>query len=226
MGFSFIFSKEGSTQAINKPCIFESKIMISLEEFRAKLKTDTIEDLVTTILLSDEALHVSDENLSFISRSLSSVYGVQESEIDLWVVGSAKLGFSLVPKKQKDGPELPRYRSIRADSDIDIAVVSRKISEIIWNELSGFAHGFPAMPWNSGRLGDYMIYGWFRPDFFPKGRRLRKCDDWFDLFRRLSANVRFGRRQVRGGLFYSIEHLKRYQTRALRECIQEEGMIV
>jgi len=200
--------------------------MISLDEFKARLKTDELEDLVECVLLSDGALHISDENLAVISRSLASVYGVQESELNLWVVGSAKLGFSIVSKKEKDGTVLPRYRLFRADSDIDIAVVSKKISEIVWHELSRFAHGFAFMPWNSGRLGDYMIYGWFRPDYFPRGRRLRKCDDWFDLFRQLSADVRFDRHQVRGGLFYSIEQLKLYQTRALRECIQEEGMIV
>jgi hypothetical protein len=138
----------------------------------------------------------------------------------MWIVGSAKLGFSITEKKRA-GCVYPRYRPFGPASDIDTAVVSPEIFRLIWDDLSIYAHGQPLMPWDSGRLGDYLLYGWLRPDHFPKVR-IRRCDDWWDLFRRLSAEPRFDRRPVRGALFYSICDLKRYLRRAVLECIRIE----
>jgi len=102
-------------------------------------------------------------------------------------------------------------------------VISPQLYEIIWNELSRFSFSQPYLPWDSGKLGDYMVCGWLRPDYFPN-RRLRRCDDWWDTFRRLSSQQRFGRRQVRGGLFYNFKQLKTYQSKALIECIEYEKL--
>jgi len=136
----------------------------------------------------------------------------------MYVVGSAKLNFGLFEKKTRSGEILPAFRPFRPESDIDIAVASPPLFEAIWNELSAYANAKPWMPWNSGKLGDYLVYGWLRPDHFPKGSRLRRCDDWWDTFHALSADSRLGRRTVRGALYYSLDHLKRYQLRGLNQC--------
>jgi hypothetical protein len=143
--------------------------------------------------------------------------------VKAWIVGSAKLGFSLTEKRARDGSLLARYRDFSAASDIDVAVVSPRLFDILWNELGAYAHREACLPWNSGALGDYLVCGWIRPDHFPIRVRLRRCDDWWDLFRALSADSRYGRRKVRGGLFHSVEHMKRYQIRALRECAIAEA---
>jgi hypothetical protein len=194
--------------------------MITLDEFKARCATDAAEDIVDEVLLADDAAHVSDENRAHLLNGLATIYGVDQASIRIWIVGSAKLGFSTVEKK-KGGKVLPRYRTFSALSDIDTAVVSPEIFRIIWNELSIYAHGRPWMPWNSRELGDYMVYGWLRPDYFPR-RHVRKCIDWWDQFRRFSADPRFGRRSVRGGLFYSVDDLRRYQRRSVLECIHIE----
>lgn len=194
--------------------------MISLEDFRVLCREASAEEIVDSVLLADDAAHVSEANREHLRDSLSATFGVSSSAVQLWIVGSAKLGFSLIEKKQK-GSVLPRYRPFGPDSDIDTAVVSPQIFRILWDELSIFAHGNPWMPWDSGLLGDYMVYGWLRPDHFPR-RRLRRCDDWWDRFRRFSADVRFGRRRVRGGLFHSLADLQRYQRRGVLECINVE----
>ena len=144
--------------------------------------------------------------------------------INLWIVGSAKLGFSMTEKHASGGVILPRYRLFSPESDIDVAVVSPALFDILWNELSTYAHRVPRLPWDSKRLGDYLVCGWLRPDCFPENVRLRKCDAWWDLFRRLSADSRFGRRKIRGGLFHSKEHMKRYLRRGLSECAISEAI--
>jgi len=188
------------------------------EDFQARLLSDELEQILDEVLLAEEAVHVSAEQQAIIEKSIRETYSVSATDLTLYIVGSSKLGFSISEKRLNDGTRLPRYRLYRAESDIDIAVVSKAIFEIIWDELSRHAHSYARMPWDSGRLGDYMIYGWLRPDHFPRGVRLRRCDNWWDLFRRLSSNPRLGRRAVRGGLFHSADHMRQYQLRALREC--------
>lgn len=195
--------------------------MITLEEFRARCAKDKAEDIVDEVLLEDDAVHVSAENRTYLLEGLASVLAVEQSCIRLWIVGSAKLGFAITEKK-KDGELLPRYRPFSAISDIDTAIVSPELFRIVWDELSTYAHGQSWMPWDLGRLGDYMVYGWLRPDHFPRGGRVRRCDDWWDKFRSFSADPRFGRRSVRGGLFHSICDLRRYLRRSVLECIHAE----
>ncbi len=195
--------------------------MIAVDDFKELCRTKPADDIVNEVLLADDAVHVTPANRLYIARALSRVFGVKIYEIDLWIVGSAKLGFSIT-EKRKNGTLFPRYRRFSAYSDIDTAIVSPKIFRIIWDELSIYAYGKPWMPWDSGRLGDYMIYGWLRPDHFPRGVRVRRCNDWWDLFRGLSADIRFGRHSVRGGLFYSLTDLRRYLRKSVMDCIKFE----
>ncbi len=196
-------------------------MMITVQEFRERCMTDFADDIVDEILLQDDAVHVSEENRAYLIDKLALAFGINTDCIRLWVVGSAKLGFSLI-EKSVHGQVLPRYRPFTSASDIDIAVVSPDLFRIIWDELSIYAHGYPWMPWDSGRLGDYMVYGWLRPDHFPSRNRIPKCDDWWDQFRQFSSNPRFGHLSVRGGLYHSVSDLRRYLRRSVLECINEE----
>lgn len=195
--------------------------MITVEEFRRRCAVQTAEEIVEDVLLDGSVMHVAPENQRYICEELGRSFGVNTVDIDLRIVGSAKLGFS-ISEKTKDGTHYPRYRSFSAVSDIDTAVVSPKLFRIIWDELSIFAHGQPWIPWNSRKLGDYMVYGWLRPDHFPRGQRIRSCDIWWDLFRKFSREARFDRRSVRGGLFHSTNDLKRYMRRAVIDCVNIE----
>jgi hypothetical protein len=191
---------------------------VTPEEFCNQLLTNDIEDVVDNVLLGGEAIHFNADQQRQVSRAVCSKFGVDEADLDLRIVGSAKLGFSISEKRKNGGTSLPRFRLFSPESDVDIAIVSERVFESIWDELSRHAYRKPWMPWDSGKLGDYMIYGWLRPDHFPKNVRLRRCDDWRDLFSRLSADSRFGRRAIRGALYHSLEHLRRYQLRGLSEC--------
>lgn len=195
--------------------------MITLEEFKRLCATENAENIVENVLLADDAAHVSKDNRLYLISRLSSAFSVDETCVKLWITGSAKLGFSTIEKRVR-GQVLPRYRSFNALSDIDVAIVSPDIFRIIWDELSRYAHGHAWMPWNSGKLGDYMVYGWLRPDHFPRGWRMQKCDEWWDQFYKFSSENRFNRRPVRGALFHSIGDLRRYLQRSVSECIHLE----
>jgi len=198
--------------------------MVSVEEFRTKVRANELEALLDEVLLADEALHVSVQNVLKISSALSAKYAVASNKIYVRVVGSAKLGFSMVEKRSTSGQVLPRYRPFSPLSDIDVVVISAEIFDFVWNDLSSHAHRSARLPWDSGVLGDYLVCGWLRPDHFPNAARLRRCDDWWDVFRLLSADAAFGRRKVRGGLFHSLEHARRYLMRALTDCARAEAL--
>ena len=198
---------------------------MEVTEFRKIILQEKFDDVLTKVLLSGDAKHVNQEKQDFIKTRVAEKYKVNPEDMRLVIVGSAKLGFSISEKKVKGSATLPRYRPFNAITDIDIAIVSPHIYEQIWDELSRFSFNQSWFPWDSGKLGDYMVCGWLRPDYFPTETRLRKCDDWWDTFRLFSSEQKLGRRRVRGGLFYNFEHLKRYQAKSLIDCIQSEKNI-
>lgn len=194
---------------------------MTLDELKAQILTNDLETFVDTVVLSAGTPHFSDYQISRVSARLAAKFSVEIDSISILVVGSAKLGFGLFDKKSKTGEILPAFRSFRPESDIDLAVISSRLYELLWDELSIHANNSFKMPWDSGKLGDYMVHGWLRPDHFPKHVRLRRCDDWWDIFRSLSADSSLGRRPIRGGLYHSYEHLRRYQLRGLSRCRAE-----
>jgi hypothetical protein len=198
--------------------------MITIEEFKSRIRANEMDHLLDGVLLAESAAHVTDSNIAHVATSLSAKYGVPPGDIFLRVVGSAKLGFAINEKKLPGGGVLPRYRSFSPNSDIDIIVISPMVFDLVWSDLCSFAHRSKRLPWDSGQLGDYMVCGWLRPDRFPNYARLRRCDDWWDVFRALSADARYGRRKVRGGLFHSLEDARKYQNRALADCASSEAI--
>jgi hypothetical protein len=146
--------------------------MITVESFRQKIRESQSVSVVDEVLLAPAAIHVATCDIEHIKTSLVGKFNAAATAVEIWVIGSAKLGFSITEKRLPDGTKLPRYRTFSPASDVDIAVVSSSIFELIWNELSIHAYQSPRLPWNSGALGDYLIGGWLRPDHFPKGVRL------------------------------------------------------
>jgi len=191
-----------------------------VEEFTERLVASSVEEVVQEVILADTALHVPEDDRNYIKQRLGESYGVEATTIEIWIVGSAKLGFSITEKRRGDAPVLPRFRPFRAESDIDVAVVCPAIFDAIWAELSAYAYrsvSSSLLPWNSGNLGHYLVHGWLRPDHFPRAR-LPRCDMWWDLFYSLSREARFNRHRVRGALFHSVQDLTGYQTRAVTDC--------
>lgn len=196
-----------------------------LQDFKELLKNVEAEQIVEDIILGGTAQHVSADDLQFIRRAIAEKFSVPVEEVEVYIVGSAKLGFS-ISEKNKDGKVQPRYRAFSPDSDVDVAVICPKIFEMIWYELSSYAHFNTYLPWDSGKVGDYLVCGWLRLDRLPNRIRIRRWDDWRDCFRRISTDPRFKSRSVTGGIFYSKDFLKQYQLRSVKECqLLEEGDI-
>lgn len=167
--------------------------------------------------------HFGEERLNFAAAILSEEYGVEISPDELIVVGSAKVGFALHDKVRDKETIAPAFRPYRAESDIDLSICSQKLFELLWHEISEFACSQKYMPYRNGNLGNYLTYGWLRQDHFPKGtgRRLVRCDNLLSCRGRIRRDRTLGHPKVDLGIFYSIEHLKIYQSRSIRLCKQK-----
>lgn len=195
--------------------------MADLASFRDALKSSDVDQILTDFIFTGQHEFVKSSEVDFIDEAVGSAYGISSDKISTIIVGSAHLGFALNPKK-KDGITLPRYRSFSAMSDIDVAIISPRLQYMIWTEISAFYCGKTWFPPSPSKLGSYLSCGWFRPDHFPKNSSLRYCRQWFEVFNRISSDRCFRRRSVNGGLFASLEHLKMYSARAIRDCIAHE----
>ena len=189
-----------------------------VDDLKIRLMAGELEEIADELLAAGNPKHFSKPQIDAVLSALAAKYGIEKDTMDASIVGSAKLGFSLLEKWDKQTrTTLPQFRLFSADSDVDIAIVSPTLFRLIWDELSIHADLTSRMPWDSGQLGDYMIHGWLRPDHFPKNCRLRRCDDWWDVFRGLSFKRTMGLRKIRGALYYSHEQLRRYQIRGLKQ---------
>lgn len=198
---------------------------ISVDDFKNLLATESSESIVKSTILAGSSVHVSDDNINYIKQLITRNFSLDDDKFSVGVVGSAHLGFSISEKRKEGRSILPRYRQFNSASDIDVVVISAELYQKVWGEISIFSHAQPMWPWRAGRCGDYHVCGWLRSDQFPPGTFLFNCERWKRSFQKLSTEARFGRRQVRGGLFYSIDFAIQYYKRAVEECQREVRLI-
>lgn len=198
-------------------------LSIAVQEFRDKLRDRDARELAEEYVLSEDVAHVDTAGIDRIRLTIGRAFATPEERVKLYIVGSAKLGFSLVEKRNNDGT-LSRYRPFSPTSDVDVAVLSPRIFDMIWHEISRYARQTGQHPWDSEKFGDYLVCGWLRLDKLPKNLRLRHCDVWGDCFNRLSSDRALGPRKIRGGLFYSSEHMLQYYQTTIEECKRAEDM--
>mgnify|MGYP001567753259 CR=1 FL=1 len=197
----------------------------TLDEFRRLLTERDVSEIVNDIIISNEARHVNSGEIDHIKNAICAKFGLAIGDVEIYVVGSAKLGFSLVEKQSPDNGYQPRYREYRPGrSDVDIAVVSGKLFQILWRELAIFSHSSRPFPWRADMLGSYMVVGWLRQDHFPKIQSPSKLTNWSEVFRELSVEKGLGYRKFSGGLYFSRSHLERYQARSVAECQSMEKL--
>lgn len=144
------------------------------------------------------------------------------------IVGSAKLGFTIVDKTRSD-PSRPRYSPFSAGSDVDIAIVSDALFDAYWKNTFEFWQGsgyqFAATYWGrTSKFAEYMFQGWIRPDRLPAEGGYTLKREWFSFFSELESARAAGDHKIRAGLFREDYFLQAYQTRAIKNCQTFAGL--
>ncbi|QBF27620.1 hypothetical protein EXN22_18715 [Pseudomonas tructae] len=191
---------------------------MDLAELQQLIRNSKPEDFVINNILSNDCPHFKPEQLEHVRKSIAEVTGINIKDNEIYVVGSAKLGFGLHQKTKRDGEILPAFRPFNADSDIDIAFASAELFDMVWQEVSTFAFSQTRFPARINKLGDYLVYGWLRPDHFPRDTRLLNYDRWNDKVRSLGRDQLLGRRKISGALYRNVEFVTKYQARGINTC--------
>src|SRR5258708_29662172 len=96
-----------------------------IESFRADLRQREIGELVQRHITYGACFILSGDLYFDLKTQVARRFKIHPSEV--LIVGSAKLGFSIVPDK--------RYRPFGETSDIDVAICSPELFDMFWKDV-------------------------------------------------------------------------------------------
>ena len=189
----------------NLPDLLAENGQERISKFRSDLLELEIGPLVQRHITTGPCFLLDDDRYHLLRARVAEEFALHPNEV--LMVGSAKLGFSIVPKQ--------RYRPFGEESDIDLAVVSSQLFDIFAEATFNY--------WRHSRYWPkyetcvkYMFRGWIRPDLLPPA--LAHGKRWWEFFRGLTAEGMFGTYQIRAGLYKSWHHLDSYHSICIAEC--------
>lgn len=149
-----------------------------------------------------------DNDKYFALKSIiSDFFNINPEEVKM--VGSAKLGFSIVP--------FQLWKPFDDSSDIDMVIVSSKVFDDFWRDLYDFNIHLTVRTQEEQdmyyKFLDYFFKGWIRPDLFPF--RYPQKRKWFTFFKSISYG-KFGQRKVTGAIYKNMEFFEKYHTLNIR----------
>ncbi len=195
---------DSEEQKIESTPIIQQRI----ERFRADLPKMTVENIVRRHITFGDSFVLQEDKYYELKFDISTHFGIHPSEVI--VVGSGKLGFSIVPRK--------RYRPFGDTSDVDVAIISSTLFDKLW--LSVFEYRNEVGYWpKETEFKDYLFRGWIRPDKLPPSNKFIIGKDWWEFFRSLTAQGKYGQYKISAGLYRSWQFLEHYQSICVQECM-------
>lgn len=193
-------------------------------EFKQLLREKPPAELVDTYLFQGIPYVYQDTPAKYetFRTRLASTLPIDSDKI--FIVGSAKLGFSLNPDS------FPR--AFYNGSDIDVVIYDEHLFDHIWMAILNW-HSRDGntelarqedISWAGDRKKN-VYWGWFYPDrirlgglSFPKSLKpLRNLSaSWFNAFQGLSRLRAFSSHRVSGRLYRTLGHAKFYHLRGLQ----------
>lgn len=189
------------------------EIEASKASFRDRLVSDASPlTIVREFITHGSCLVIDDAEYTSIRERAGDALGVNPNQ-SIYVVGSAKLGFSI--KKSR------RYGLFGDDSDIDLAVVAPTIYELLWEQARRYTR--------EGGLWEADTKVHFRNDHFravikpyvlPDSDSIQQKRVLFDL---QSSLQRLGSAPypVTIAVWHSLQALEEYQMMTVAECQEE-----
>lgn len=202
-------------------------LLMDLEEFNAELWSKNDDESVLDFCRK-HVLHGTpyifssrDEEFYEFRKRIANKFGIPFHEI--YITGSAKLGFSPYKKKLFD-----------YDSDIDVALVSPGLFEQMMLNVAEYqtmirknraiVHIRELDMYHS--FLEYVALGWIRPDKLPISFQMKAIkDDWFEFFRSISdGKSEVGNYRVNAGVFKSYSHLENYTLSGIKDIKRSKDL--
>lgn len=178
-----------------------------IDDFKQDLTNLSSLQIVRKYILAAESQILSADQHYRLKEQVCDHFKVEYT--DVIMVGSGKLGFSIKPSR--------RFQSFNDDSDIDIAVVSTKLFEMVWNEAYLFKKDGADWP-RAGSFFRYLSEGWIRPDMLPRNDYFEFTTKWWDFFNSMTSSGQYGPYKIRAGLYHSNFFLQEYQKICVEQC--------
>lgn len=190
-----------------------------MEAFLASLVGTTDEDALVdfgrryALHGTPAVFHGNEDAYYEFRKCIANKFNINFHEI--FITGSAKLGFS--PYKQK---------MFDYESDVDVAIISSELYDRIMSSIHKYQMELrdnrKAVSYDElkgyHKFLEYGAIGWMRPDLLPTSFRVNELKrDWFDFFDSISyGKSEVGNYKVAAGAFKSYFHLESYTLSGLR----------
>lgn len=187
-----------------------------IQEFKNTIsdENNSLDKIIDKYLLFGTPYIFKDDENKFYELKNEIAGFLKVSQTNIFVVGSAKLGFSIAPEK--------RYKHFNEDSDIDIAIIDGATFLRYWKIL--YEYNTTGRAWSINeektyrKFLEYFFKGWLRPDKFPSTMNEKK--EWFDFFQSLQKKYKF---KIAAGIYYDIDVFSGYNRenlKSIREVIK------
>lgn len=196
----------------------------SLEEFNSELILLENDDEIlnfTRKYVIHGVPHIfqgNEEKFFDFRKTISDKWDVIFNEV--FITGSAKLGFSYYKNKKFD-----------ENSDVDIAIISPVLFDKVMLGIENFQWKLrnKEITLTEYELKQYNVFlrylviGWIRPDKLPVSLTLSDRvlkNDWFDFFKKISnGKSEIGNYQVNAGIYKDYFHFERYVFDGVKKTI-------
>jgi hypothetical protein len=191
----------------------EDPIGVRISEFRHAFEGEGDDRAIAERFLFHGQCHAIDEATHFdIKQRIAQEFGINTST-DLFIVGSAKLGFSIAPPK--------RWKRFDDTSDIDVAIINHELYQAVWHEVHDYQLSGAYWP-DRRQFEKNFLRGWIRPDLLPSSPMLPFTARWWEFFRSLKSEQLAGPYKIAGALYHDIQFLVKYQASAVARCRESE----
>ena len=187
------------------------KATLSLNAFDEDLDVLSPVQIVRKHILHGECCILSPHEYFTLRSEIAKFFGLHPNQV--LVVGSAKLGFSIVPCKP--------YRPFCDESDIDVALVSSTLFDKTWEDVFRYRDEVGYWP-QFKEFSSYLFRGWIRPDKVPRSKIFSFGKEWWEFFRRMARDGMYGDYNIRGALYKSHFYLENYQKICVQQCIAQK----
>lgn len=188
-------------------------VQLNIDRFKRDLPLMDATRIIRKHITFGSCFVFEDEKHFDLKAEVAERFNLHPSEVLL--VGSAKMGFSIAPRKS--------YRLFGDQSDIDIAIVSSQLFDEIWAQVLDYTDSV-GYYWPQDRERDFkhfLFQGWIRPDKLPPAHSFERCKEWWEFFRTISNTGVYGPYKIAAGLYKSWHHLERYQSICIKQCQQD-----
>lgn len=184
---------------------------IRVLEFKRDLAAakNNLNDVIQKHITTGEPVVIAPDVYYQLRRTVAYELGIHPSCVIL--VGSCRTGFSLKPKRL--------YQCVRADSDVDVAVISESLFDDYWDQVFDLTRSDRGWGQSEGKGFSVDLFkGWITPQRLPNRPRFKNGRKWTEFFDGLTATRICGIRRISARLYRSWKRLEAYQEIMVSQC--------